>query len=319
MKTELLSNKELERAAELLKQGEVVAFPTETVYGLGANALQEKAVAKIFKAKGRPSDNPLIVHIDSQEMLDTLVEDVPENATKLMKLWPGPLTLVFKKKEMVPSITSAGLKTVGIRMPSHPIFQKLIKLCGFPLAAPSANSFGKPSCTTHEHVLEDMDGKIAAIIKGSCDVGIESTIVDVSRDKPMLLRPGKITQEEVENCIGPIDVHPSVLHPNQKTKTALSPGMKYRHYSPSVPVVYVEQENLDTVLKSESGKKGLITSQLKTADIVCRYKTTEELMKNVFSYFRDLEKKVDIIIIDTIPKTEIALLNRIKKAASRIR
>lgn len=318
MKTELLSSKELEHAASLLKSGEVVAFPTETVYGLGANALDPSAVKKIFDAKGRPSDNPLIVHIDSENMLHTLVREVPDIATKVMTLWPGPLTLVFKKKSLVPDITSAGLDTVGIRMPSHPLFKKLIKLCGFPLAAPSANAFGKPSCTTSEHVLEDMDEKIPAIIMGSCEVGIESTILDVSRKKPMLLRPGKITQEHIESLIGPIDVHPSVRDPKQKTKTALSPGMKYRHYSPSIPVLFVEHGDTQQLMAKENSRVGLITNKKRTADVVCTYKDANDLMKNLFSYFRDLEKKVDIIIIEGIPKTEFGLLNRVKKAASRI-
>lgn len=324
MKTELLkaSEENIKKASEILKKDEVVAFPTETVYGLGANALKKEAVSKIFKAKERPSDNPLIVHISDEDMLSDLVEEIPDAAEKLKILWPGPLTLVMKKKPTIPDITSAGLKTVGIRMPSHPVFSLLVKECGFPIAAPSANTFGKPSPTTAEHVKENMDGKIPLILDGGqCDVGIESTILDVSRDVPMLLRPGKISIEEIEAIIGTIEIHPSVTDPKQNQEIALSPGMKYRHYSPDAEVILITDNSKTKDIISECGNKkiGLITNDQNHALLVMdTFLYSKDLMSDLYYFLIELDKTVDVILIEGVDEKEVALMNRIKKAASRI-
>jgi len=212
-------------AAFLLKKSELVAFPTETVYGLGANALDEQAVIKIFEAKGRPSDNPLIVHISDRHQLDELVLQIPEAAEKLIQaFWPGALTLVFKKNPVIPDIITGGLNTVAIRMPVHPVAIELIRLAGFPLAAPSANRSGKPSPTAAAHVLEDMDGRIPMIIDGgSCEVGIESTVLDMTVFPPMLLRPGGVTSEMIEAVIGKIQLDPALgLSIDQKPSATAS-------------------------------------------------------------------------------------------------
>ena len=229
-------------ASRLLKSGSLVAFPTETVYGLGANGLNEKAVRSIFEAKGRPADNPLILHIyDPGQLTDLCI--VPETARPLMEaFWPGPLTILFEKKETVPSAVTAGLPTVAVRMPSHPVAFRMLETCGLPVAAPSANSSGKPSPTTAAHVLEDMNGRIPLIIDGGmCEVGLESTVLDLCHGQPTILRPGGITKEmlgQVLNC--DVAVAGSVLRPLRKDETALSPGMRYRHYAPKASVTLVD-------------------------------------------------------------------------------
>ena len=203
MKTRHFSVSDIDAAAELLRSGELVAFPTETVYGLGANALSEAAVQRIFVAKGRPSDNPLIVHIASRTQLEHLVTSIPEVATRLMdQFWPGPLTIVLPKRPEVPNLVTAGLNTVAVRMPNHLIAIELIGQAGVPLAAPSANRSGRPSATTWQAVSEDLDGRIAGIICGEpTDFGLESTVVDVNSEQPRLLRPGGITFEQFARCM----------------------------------------------------------------------------------------------------------------------
>ncbi|MBP9988692.1 MAG: threonylcarbamoyl-AMP synthase [Ruminococcus sp.] len=227
--------------AGILKNGGLVAIPTETVYGLAANALDPDAVRRIFKAKGRPSDNPLIVHISKFDDIYKLVEEVPENAKKLAEaFWPGPLTMVLKKSEIIPDEVSAKLDTVAIRMPSHPVARGLIEKSGCPLAAPSANSSGLPSPTTARHVADDMNGKIDAIVDGGhCSVGIESTVVTLATDIPRLLRPGGITLEQLESVLGHVDVDEAILN-EVKTEHPASPGMKYKHYSPKAEVTIIE-------------------------------------------------------------------------------
>ena len=233
----------LKEAAELLAAGQLVAFPTETVYGLGANALDEKAVRSIFEAKGRPADNPLIVHIYDRSQLAPLCE-VPEAAAKLMDaFWPGPLTVIMPKKEAVPAAVTAGLDTVAVRMPSHPAAAAMLRVCRLPVAAPSANRSGKPSPTTAAHVLEDMDGRIPLILDGGpCDVGVESTVVDVTGEQACILRPGGVTQGMLESVLGPVKVAGSVLHPLKEGEVARSPGMRYRHYAPNGQITLVEGE-----------------------------------------------------------------------------
>lgn len=232
----------LQSAADILKNGGLVAIPTETVYGLAANALDGSAVAKIFKAKGRPMDNPLIVHIGKIEELYPLVSDVSEKAKALAEAyWPGPLTIILPKSDVIPDEVSAGLDTVAVRMPSHPVANKIIELSGCPLAAPSANSSGLPSPTTAQHVMEDMNGKIEAVVDGGeSAVGIESTVVTLATDVPRLLRPGGITHAQLEAVLGHVDIDPAVLSQLEDGVKPASPGMKYKHYSPKAEVFIVK-------------------------------------------------------------------------------
>lgn len=237
METKLLGTdeKSLKVAAKILKSGGNVIFPTETVYGLGADAMNRAAVNNIFKAKQRPADNPLIVHISSLEMLGGIAAEVTENAKKLMKLfWPGPLTIILKKHKDVPYETTARLDTVAIRMPANKTAKKLIELAGIPIAAPSANLSGKPSPTTAQHCIDDMMGRVEAIINGEdCSFGVESTVVDLSGELPILYRPGAVTAEELEDVLGKVKVSVSV----KDGEAPKSPGLKYKHYSPEAEVV----------------------------------------------------------------------------------
>lgn len=235
------NEQDLSRAAELIKSGELVGIPTETVYGLGADGLNVSAVAKIFKAKGRPSDNPLILHISEPSQMEQLCHDIPEKGWLLAKkFWPGPLTMVLPAKPIVPKVTTANLDTVAIRCPKTESTRKLIELAGVPIAAPSANASGKPSTTTAEHVLHDMDGRIAAILDGgACEVGLESTIVDLSGNKPVLLRPGGITPEELLDVLGELEIDKAVLGQIDSDSVVRAPGMKYKHYAPNAEVIIV--------------------------------------------------------------------------------
>ncbi len=237
---------QLNTAADILRNGGLVGMPTETVYGLAADALNSDAVAKIFVAKGRPQDNPLIVHISEFGELERLVTEIPYDAQKLADaFWPGPLTMVLPKSDIVPEIISAGLGTVAVRMPSHEIARALIKKSGCPLAAPSANTSGKPSPTTGEHVLADMDGKIDAVVMSDqCSVGVESTVILLASGQKRLLRPGGITLEMLTEVIGHVDVDKAVLS-SQITESVSSPGMKYKHYSPNTSIVLVNGSTKD--------------------------------------------------------------------------
>lgn len=228
-------------AAELIRQGELVAIPTETVYGLGADGLNEAAVAKIFEAKGRPQDNPLILHIWDAEQMEQFCHDIPKAAYDLAKaFWPGPLTMVLPARDIVPKRTTGGLNTVALRCPDNAVTREIIRLSGVPIAAPSANLSGKPSTTTAQHVLHDHDGKIAAVVDGGpCRVGVESTIVDLTEDRPRLLRPGGITPEQLLAVLGDLVVDKAVTAQIDKDAVVKAPGMKYRHYAPAEPVVIV--------------------------------------------------------------------------------
>ena len=244
MKTLLLSAQDKatpEIAANLIRQGELVAIPTETVYGLGANGLDETAVTKIFEAKGRPQDNPLILHICGAEQIELFCHDVPAAAYELAKeFWPGPLTMVLPARDCVPRRTTGGLSTVAVRCPDNAVTREIIRLAGVPIAAPSANISGKPSTTTAQHVLHDHDGKIAAIVDGGpCRVGVESTIVDLTEDRPRLLRPGGITPEQLISVLGDLVIDKAVTAQIDKDAVVKAPGMKYRHYAPAEPVVIV--------------------------------------------------------------------------------
>ena len=236
------SKQDIETAGKLLKDGELVAIPTETVYGLAADALNGEAVANIFKAKGRPMDNPLIVHIADLSQVDDLVAFVPPVLEDLAKaFWPGPLTVILEKSDLIPDEVSAGLDTVAIRMPSHPVARAIIKAAGTPLAAPSANTSGMPSPTTAAHVLHDMDGKIAAVVDGGpCEVGVESTVLTLCTRVPRILRPGRVTPEDLFDVLGEVEVDDAVLGQLAEGAVAASPGMKYKHYSPKAEVYIVD-------------------------------------------------------------------------------
>lgn len=246
MKTLLLQNtkENIQKAAEIIKKGGLVGMPTETVYGLAADALNGQAVAKIFAAKGRPMDNPLIVHIADFSHIEkyNLVSDIPEAAHKLAKaFWPGPLTIIMKKSSAVPDEVSAGLPTVAIRFPNHPVAQNLISAADTPIAAPSANLSGSPSPTTAMHVMNDLNGKINAVLDGGlCQVGLESTVITVATDIPRVLRPGGITVEQLRDVLGKVEVDDAVIHKLKDGAAAASPGMKYKHYSPKANVILLK-------------------------------------------------------------------------------
>lgn len=252
MKTTLLTpetdENAVKTAAELIRAGEVVGMPTETVYGLAANALNGEAVKKIFLAKGRPQDNPLIVHIADFEQIYDLCPAVPSQAKQLADaFWPGPLTMIVPKGDCIPDEVSCGLDTVGIRLPSHPMARALIRESGVPLAAPSANTSGRPSTTTAAHVMHDMDGKIAAVLDGgACGVGVESTVITLALERPRLLRPGGITLEQLRSVLGEVDVDRALYEKIGDDVKVSAPGMKYRHYAPKAPVTVVRGNPQDT-------------------------------------------------------------------------
>ncbi len=260
MKTEVINitteyDKALKKSAELLKNGEVVGIPTETVYGLAANAFDEVAVKKIFEAKGRPSDNPLIVHIAKFEDLEPLVREIPEKV-KIMakKFWPAPLTMIMKKSDKISNIVSGNLDTVAIRMPKSDYARAIIETCGLPLAAPSANLSGSPSPTNAKYVFDDMDGRIPLIIDGgSCEIGVESTVITFAEEPPRLLRPGGITLEEMTELIGEIVVDDAVLNKLGDGEVASSPGMKYKHYAPKADITIIKSDfdTFKTLCESE--------------------------------------------------------------------
>ena len=241
MRTEALTARDAARAAAILRQGGLVGIPTETVYGLGANGLDPDAVGRIFAAKGRPQDNPLILHIPSADWLERYCADIPPSAYALAeRFWPGPLTMILKRRPVVPDAVTAGLDTVGMRCPAHPVCRAILEAADIPVAAPSGNTSGRPSPTTAGHMWEDMEGKIDAIVDGGpCTVGVESTIVDLTCTPPRLLRPGGVTLEQLEEALGEVAVDPAVTRPMGAGERPRAPGMKYRHYAPRAPVTVV--------------------------------------------------------------------------------
>jgi L-threonylcarbamoyladenylate synthase len=324
----------LKAAADILKSGEVLAFPTETVYGLGANALDEEAVNKIFNAKGRPSDNPLIVHVSSVEMAEELVLDISNKARILMDaFWPGPLTLIFMSRGRVARNVSGGLKTLAIRMPDHPIARGLIEACNLPIAAPSANVSGKPSPTLGDHVYEDLNGKIPGIVFSSPSKhGLESTILDMTKEPPVLLRPGGLTQEAIEAVIGPISVDPNLEHELDETHQPLAPGMKYKHYSPKGDLkIILGQESAvvksiqGLILKHKPYKIGVMccdeTKNLYHADVVINLGSKNDLSSiatNLFHALRTFDQEgVEVILCEGYENKGLgrAVMNRLNKAA----
>nr|WP_300006092.1 L-threonylcarbamoyladenylate synthase [Tissierella sp.] len=342
MKTKIINidkenfkEEELREAANIIKRGGIVAFPTETVYGLGANGLDEEAVRNIYRAKGRPSDNPLILHIGEVDQLESLVEEVTKTALKCIEnFWPGPLTIILKRKKLVPDIITAGLETVAIRMPENSIARALINLAKLPIAAPSANLSGRPSPTSGAHVVEDMLGKIEMIIDGgSTGIGLESTVLDLSTSIPTILRPGAVTFEDLRKII------PEVVEDRANLKSDIipkSPGQKYRHYAPKAEmivftgevdsVVVQIQENIDREILNDK-KVGIMATD-ETKD---KYKNTNIIIKtlgtrsdkrtiatSLFNILREFDAlDVDIILAEGVELDDIglAIMNRMMKAS----
>lgn len=323
----------INKAANIIKDGGIVAFPTETVYGLGANGLDSEAVKKIYRAKGRPSDNPLILHISSREQLDPLVKEVPKLAYRCMdEFWPGPLTIIYKKSEIIPDIITGGLDTVAIRMPNHPIALELIKESQVPIAAPSANTSGRPSPTNATHVVEDMMNKIEMIIDGgNTGVGLESTVLDLSTETPTILRPGGVTLEDLKGIIPNVVQDESIIHKDVKPK---SPGQKYRHYAPKADMILftgprekiIEEINKQADKLTLQGKRVGIMATEETKDnyrdgyiLVLGSRTNPEtIASNLFAVIREFDKEnVDIILAEGIELDNIgmAIMNRMIKAA----
>jgi len=280
METELVVITELEKqmdallkAGSILQAGGLVAFPTETVYGLGGDALNPQSAKKIYAAKGRPSDNPLIVHICEFQDIELIVEEIPENAKKLAdKFWPGPLTMIFKKSDKVPLETTGGLDTVAVRMPDNPIALAMIKAAGGYVAAPSANRSGKPSPTLAKYVMEDMDGRIDMVLDGgTLGIGLESTIVDLTGEVPEILRPGYITKEMLESVLGKVETDVTILSDTSKTAPK-APGMKYRHYAPSGELVIISG-NQETVAAEINGRLAEAKRQGKRTGVICTEET----------------------------------------------
>ncbi|MDE7242673.1 MAG: threonylcarbamoyl-AMP synthase [Oscillospiraceae bacterium] len=248
MKTQLLTEHDIDTAAEILRSGGLVGIPTETVYGLGANGLNAAAVGRIFTAKGRPQDNPLILHIPDPAWLDRCCRNIPPAAYRLARqLWPGPLTMILQRRENVPNAVTCGLDTVGVRCPDHPLALAVIEAAGVPVAAPSGNLSGRPSPTCARHMLEDMDGRIDAILDGGpCGVGVESTIIDMTVPIPRLLRPGGMPLERLREALGEVVVDKAVTAQLGAGEKPRAPGMKYRHYAPKAPVIVVTGDSRRT-------------------------------------------------------------------------
>ena len=311
IKTKIFNKNNIEKAAELIAKGEIVAFPTETVYGLGANALDAEAVKKIFKAKKRPQDNPLIVHVTGMEEVEKLGH-ITDDALKLTNaFWPGPLAIILKKKDVIPNEVTANLDTAAFRMPNHEVALKLIKLSNKPIAAPSANISGRPSSTNFEHVYEDLNGRVAGIIKhDKSEIGIESSVVDLTTKPPTLLRPGGVSLEQLKEII------PSIKFYNGGA-TNKSPGMKYKHYSPKAKIVLFEMSSENNIeeFREEVEKKGLKVKILKLEN-------TKNCSHELFDQFRELDKKkTNFILIKAIPEEGLglAIMNRVRKAATIIK
>jgi len=339
----------LSEPARILYENGTVAFPTETVYGLGANALDDKAVQQIYEAKGRPSDNPLIVHISDLKMLDQLVLEVRPYAKILMEtFWPGPITFVFKKRPEISNKVSGGLSTIAIRMPSHKIALKLIELSGKPIAAPSANLSGKPSPTSSRFVVEDLKGRVDCIIEGGdCEVGLESTVLDVTGEVPVILRPGKVTVEQIIELVGSCELDPAIRGSRiDNSGVAKSPGMKYKHYAPDAEVLVFVGSPSDIVrlffeqtillIKKEGKRVGIMTFE-EDAEVLSRLLATESEVQSEFEiltvgsskdwqiYGKKLFENLrqfdvlgcDIILVRGVEEIGLggAIMNRLKKAS----
>ncbi len=327
MKTKILTTEknDIETAARIIRRGGLVAFPTETVYGLGANALDEDAVAKVYEAKGRPGDNPMIVHISRASDIGQLTRMLsPEIVALIENFWPGPLTLVVKKKESVPDRTTGGLDTVAVRMPDSKAALELINFSGCPIAAPSANLSGSPSPTRADDVISDMDGRIDAVIIGEdCRVGIESTVVDMTGEVPVILRPGVITADNIEAAIGKKVVYDSALEAEtsegDEDFAPKSPGMKYKHYAPKAQMIVVEgsHENVKAEIERLKGLNESLGNNVGV--ILFEEKAFIEAAHDFFANLRDLDKEgVDLILAGAMSETDgvgFAVMNRMFKSA----
>ena len=336
MENEIEEKKELlVEAGEVLKQGGLVAFPTETVYGLGGDALNPDSSRKIYAAKGRPSDNPLIVHIADMEALDKIVTGVSEETKELAAaFWPGPLTMVMKKADIVPDETSGGLQTVAVRMPSHKVARELIAHAGGYVAAPSANISGKPSPTVAKYVMEDMDGRIEMVIDGGeGDIGLESTIVDMTVSPPQILRPGFITEEMLTKVLGSVSIDKTILDHSCDEKPK-APGMKYRHYAPKgeLSVVMGDETSVVTYINEkarEAMEKGIKVGVIGSEELVHKYQATvvknigsktdeKAIARNLYLILRQFdEEEVEVIYSEGFHDTGVgqAIMNRLLKAA----
>ncbi|WP_242705603.1 L-threonylcarbamoyladenylate synthase [Pontibacillus sp. ALD_SL1] len=323
---------QIEEAAALLRDNQAVAFPTETVYGLGANALNEQAVQGIFAAKGRPADNPLIVHVANKEQIEEVVTHIPKMAHKLIDAFtPGPLTLILESNGSCASNVTAGLSSVGVRIPDHPVARALLQTCRLPLAAPSANRSGRPSPTSAEHVYKDLNGRVAGIVDGGpTGVGVESTVVDCTGDRPVILRPGGITKEDLEEVVGPTDFDPALINQEEKPK---SPGMKYTHYAPEAPLWLVEgdlaflQRQIDQLQQNDK-RVGVIVSQEHAGHIqadeiqICGSRDhLNEVAVHLYGALRSFSTDtIDVILCESFPEYGMgyAVMNRLKKAATQV-
>jgi len=324
-------------AADFIKKGGLVAFPTETVYGLGADALNSKAVLALFEAKKRPLDNPPIVHVGNVKEVYRLVKEVPPKAETLMKnFWPGPLTLIFKRSNIVPDATVAGLDTIAIRMPRHNVALALLRESGCPIAAPSANLAGKPSPTTAKHVLDDLEGRIDVVLDaGPTQIGVESTVLDMTVDPPQILRPGGTPYEVLKKILGRVELHPvAVADRELPVEKVRSPGMKHKHYAPNADVILVEGEvsaimdkvkELAESYKRKGDKVGVLatdeTVSYYKADVVKSLGSRSDLTviaKNLFRLLREFDlESVDVIIAEGVPVEGLglAVMNRLRKAS----
>jgi len=331
----------LEEASEILREGGLVAFPTETVYGLGGDATDKEASRKIYEAKGRPSDNPLIVHIAEFSQLEAIAKELPESAKKLADaFWPGPLTMIVNKNEVVPYETTGGLDTVAVRMPSHPVAKRLIEVSGCMIAAPSANTSGRPSPTKASHVYEDLNGKIDMIIDGGeVEIGLESTIIDLTEEIPMILRPGYITQAMFEEVIGPVRMDPGLAHVDKDTVNGAkpkAPGMRYRHYAPKAELTVVsgqEQRVIEAInqlsveAKAKGQKVGVIATEKTKSEyntdqvlVVGNREDEESIAHNLYDILRQFDElDVDVIYSESFATPHIgqAIMNRLLKAAGQ--
>ena len=334
METRILgtSEEDIERAAEIIRQGGLVAFPTETVYGLGADALNPEAVGKVYAAKGRPSDNPMIVHISSKDDLTRLTFEITEDMKKLADVfWPGPLTMVVPARPVVPKVTTGGLDTVAVRMPSDLTAASLITASGVPIAAPSANLSGKPSPTTARHVIDDLDGRIDAIIEGGdCQVGIESTVVDMTGSVPAVLRPGIITQEQLSSALGKtVELDPVLLtkHEIKRGEGLLetdgdfkpkSPGMKYKHYAPKAEMIIYKGDREKAALAMAEEKLRRVECGQKVEIIIYDDEEPEKAAREFFAKLRACDKAgVDVILAAALKEDGVgfAVMNRMFKSA----
>ena len=324
----------IRRAAELIRAGEIVGMPTETVYGLAADALNAGAVAKIFRAKGRPADNPLIVHIADESGLEGLVSSVPEMARRLMRAyWPGPMTLIMPKTEKIPDIVTAGGDTVGIRMPSNEAARALIRESKRPIAAPSANTSGKPSPTSAQHVFSDLKGLIPLILDaGPCGVGVESTVIDTTGKEPVVLRPGAITPEMIRETLGAVEVDAHVMKPLADGESVRSPGMKYKHYAPSASLVLFEGEHRRVVREmcarydaaaAAGGVPAILGSPQddfgqRRVFTLAEAGNAEEAAAHIFACLRELDDAgITAAFCETLPLEGmgLAVMNRLGRAA----